>query len=332
MYMQIGTLVGVVKKAEQYQASGASIQVITAPNQVNPQVCDSLTQVQGINQAGAIKSTKVNVTPSVLPQGSIPLSYVSSNFIKMLDLVEYRPDVLGIYVSTTVAKRVGRGAGESFMTVDNGEVFIRGIYNYPDDGRNGGLGYAILAPSTTENAGSEQGDYDACWANIWSENRKETGLLWQTIDGSSENSDAANKIDIQQLNGKYGAEFFGFKDYQQSAIKHIALWVLVITIIIGFIGVRLRRLELTSTLHAGIDKFSLLRMLLYESLAPLSMVLITALPAFLLLIYTITEDRMAFILVGIQIGAAGIVGYVFGTTLGGLMTQEKHLFKYFKNR
>jgi hypothetical protein len=218
------------------------------------------------------------------------------------------------------------------MTLENGEIFIRGVYNYPDDGRNGGLGYAILSPGTAENTGGEQGGYDACWANIWSENRKETALLWQTIDGSTEDANTANQISIQQLNGRYGSEFRGYQDYQQSAVKYTAIWILVIAVVIGFLGVYMRRLELASTLHAGINKLSLLRMLLYESLAPLSMVIVTALPAFLLLTYTITEDRMAFLLVGMRIGLAGIVGYVFGIILGGLATQEKHLFKYFKNR
>jgi hypothetical protein len=342
VYFESSTVVGIINDAIEYRDSGASINQIEGPNSVDGSVCNELMNVDGINSSGAIKNTGDNITAVTLPQGSIPLNIVTDNFESLLKFNDYKADVPGVLISQTVADRLGVHAGETFPYYTElsatgpsakekrtiGEISVRGIYDYPDDGRQGNLGYAVLEPTT-----DYKELFDFCWVDIWPQNKTLTAMLYKTVAPAPSANGESEPPKVSQINGKFGESFDAEIKFDLRISKQIPLIVLLLTIIIGFVPIRIRRLELASALHSGISKWAMLRLLLFETIPVLFISTLIAIFAYLFSIHWIAEvDKSSLLFLTIRIIVCGIIGTATGTTIGSLLTKEKQLFKYFKER
>jgi hypothetical protein len=304
------------------------VQTITLDKQVDVSACDSVGRTQGIQAAGAIETTAESLTPIALPENPIPLAYISSGFVNLLDFTSLDERVSGVYIPETVANRLGKRAGEHFYLKDMTRVDIRGIYKYTDTGAQTGLGYVILSP-----APNNQRALSSCWIDIWPYNPKLTDLLYTTITSTGAKTEPTEKTqqpEVKQLNGKFGSNITAYSDYRNSPAVNTPLFALVLALLIGFAFTRLRRLELTSALHCGVRKLDLLKTLALESVPPLLLAAFSSLATFELMTYKLAESFPLDLAFNNFLPTA--LGYLLGISAALLITEEKNIFKYFKQR
>ena len=104
---------------------------------------------------------------AALPDTTTPLYQITPGLAKLLD-TKQDPNTTGLIASQQVAETLGTSTGGTIGLADGRTARVKGIYQYPDDGRTPGYAYALMeeTPAT--------GTFDACWAKTWpqTEDRK----------------------------------------------------------------------------------------------------------------------------------------------------------------
>jgi hypothetical protein len=326
--LQTGGLAGAMNKASVFHKAMASVQAITAEGQINAAACDALSKTGGIAGSGAILFTPESLTAITLPENPIPLAYISDGFLNLLNFSALDMRVNGVYISETVANRLGKKVGERFYLTNWQPVDIRGIYKNPDSGAQTGLGYVILAPTPDKHA-----RFSSCLADIWPYNPSVANILYTTITGDETKRTASEKsqqIELKQVNGKFGSQNAAYSDYRNSPAIITPLFALLLAFFTGIAFARLRRLELTSALHCGVHKLDLLKILVLETLPPLLVCALSSAATFALITFNLTEKLPPEFMLGNF--ALTALGFILGTSFSLLFTDQKNIFKYFKQR
>lgn len=323
VWTEISTINRITQAAEDYQRSGASVQVLYSPGGVNPEACEALNDIDGIRAAGAVRDTTTELSAAVTPQSKITVKDITQGIATLLD-VEGTSTREGLLASQQVADALTLTPGDTLPTT-TGDQYIQGIYQYPDDGRMPGYGYAIMNPVVAE------GLFDACWADIWPENPDTTTLLWTALDSRADTKD--NPPTIGQLNTSRGKSFDGATDFETRITKHNGIVAFAVLFALSFLAVRTRRLELASALHTGVNKSAQIGQLLIETATwTIAAALLTA-PAMVLGIFdALPTDRSALLITSVRIVTLGVAATMLGTACATILTREKHLFRYFKER
>lgn len=306
--------------AESYQSAGASIVVLAAPESIDPHACEALNEVSGIRAAGSIRGSSDRLTFSTLPAAPIPIFEVTPNFSHVL--ITEGEIGLGLVFSDQAAEDLNLHAGDEVATT-NGDVGVAGVYPYPSDGRTSGLGFAVLAPTNTEDP------FDECWVDIWPQSEEIRGLLYMVVL----QSDGPQNVSISQLNSSLGARFTGPHDYAERLTRFIPFVAAVVGILAGYLAIRLRRLEISSNLHAGVSRRDQRSILAIETTFWLFVVGTLSMTATSIGIMALTgADHTTYFILAARPLFGGIVGGVIGAGLAWLFTREKHFLRYFKNR
>ncbi len=152
------------------------------------------------------------------------------------------------------------------------------------------------------------------------------------VDKTHPTADASN-IAIGQLNSTLGAAFDGPKLFQE----RMTAWATIVAVVagasLGFLAVRLRRLELASARHAGVSTRAEVTQIGIETIFWAATAILVSLAGLLLV------DRATQIPNSVDVDAisarsifAGGVAAVIGSVVGAWTTRERHLFRYFKDR
>lgn len=206
---------------------------------------------------------------------------------------------------------------------------VAGVFQYPDDGRSTSYDYVALSqvPAAAD-------DFDQCLVKAWPVPDAMQSLLQSTV--SSWSSDASQQPTISQLNSTQGTQLDAVKTFRgrQSALAPVVMFVSAL--FAGYAAVRARRLELASAMHCGEPKIALWLQMLLETLMWCCSAIIVTTP---LIVWALTHMETGVIissttLVGIlsRIPAAALVGVLAGASMAMLITRERDLFRYFKNR
>ncbi|MDR1033882.1 MAG: hypothetical protein LBL41_03845 [Bifidobacteriaceae bacterium] len=330
IFLDLSSVNSISIQGKEFLESGAATWELTNKNTISPVRCDNLSKIDGILHSGAISEENMTITPISMPGTSIPVNTVSQDFYKLLDLTSLDLSTPGIFIPTVISERLGIRAGDSFLT-KSGEIFVSGVYNYPDDGRQGSLGFAALAP--LDERASPNRLLDSCQATIWGQNDSLKTMLWTALESKEESANSRVKPEIAQLNGKFGITFEGVKLYDSRDTKYLGVLVLLVCTLLGFVFIRIRRLEIASWLHVSMKKSDALKISLLEIAPIIFLALITSIPTFLFAyIGADSSDTLTYIFLAARIFLASAIGLLFGTTLGIVATKERHLFKYFKER
>lgn len=314
----------IVTEAAQFQSAGGSILTIAAPNRIEGTACENLAKLKGVQAAGALRDIEDSpIRPLALPSSPIPLKEVTSGFPQLLTSSVW--PAAGIMLSAEASQPLGLEVGDTLISTD-GRSLIIGEYAYADDGRRPGFGYAALAITR------DSKPYDECWVKAWPQLKTLPALLLTTLTPDVDSSNQNSPV-LAQLNSRFGTTFDGPKRFQTRVTLIAAPLAGILAFAIGGVSVRIRRVELASALHARISKRAILSMLLIETtswLVPvvLAGIAITAVIAGL----SGAADKGAFMWLGVRTVAIGVVGVLLGITLSVGATQERHLFRYFKDR
>lgn len=314
----LGTVRQITSESEAFASAGAATLIMTAEGRVAGAACEALNAVPGVRAAGALRALPDPLRLTLLPQAPLPQFEFSAGFPALL-----RADVTasgGALLSTETAQSLGVGPGD---TVGAGaeRLIVRGSFDYPEDGRRVGLGYAVLLGSDRD------APYDECWVDSWPQVPDLRGLLLLTAAPGEEPPVVA------QLNSRLGESFDGAQKFEDRLTRWAAPLAGVLGLSLGFIAIRIRRLELASALHARVPRASLATGALLEtaSWALTAPIIGLALTALLARSFS-AEDAGSILLLGARIAVLAGLGALLGALLSLLLVREKHLFRYFKER
>jgi hypothetical protein len=318
----LATVRGLDSAAQQFDESGASVLTYTAPGQIDPQLCDALGRLPDVRAAGAIRATSSSY-PAALPNTSIPTFTVTPSFVPVLTR-HYATTYSGVVLSREAAETLSARVG-GVVALTSGRTRLSGIYDYPNDGRAAGYGFAMLVASTTRTA------FDSCWVSAWPQSPRVAQLLRGVLVPGQ--STQANPPILSQLNTTHGTEFDGSIQFADRITQWSLLLAFVAGLALAFASVRLRRLELAAALHLGMTRRALAALMAVESA-------LWALPAAVIgllvaVVYSQTglrADGGVNLLFGLMLPALAILGSGLGIAISTATISENHLFGYFKNR
>lgn len=318
---------GLETRAETFRASGASTRVLQLEGSISGTACDHLTGSGSIEASGAIVATAA-VQFSALPSTTVPAFNVTPGLIALLADAPIRRE--GAWVSETLATTLAVDTGDTLATSD-GPLAIAGTYRYPDDGRDSRLGYAVLLPVPT---GS--GSFDECWASAWPLSGDTDVLLRSSAFATG----STDPLQIAQLNRTQGSSFDAQREFETRITRFASPLAAGVSFGLGWVSIRLRRLEHAAALHAGQSRSALMLGITLETAAwaLLGAVLAGAisLGAFGVLATASSASDLSQLttlipIVAPALPAAGGAALI-GAALAGIATREKHLFRYFKER
>lgn len=324
---QVRLVADFVDAASTFRSSGAAIFTITLDGGINGAQCDALNSLPGIGASGALRAGP-RITLAALPSTSIASLQATPAFASLLDFTQARPNpVRGVWVASDLASRLGiANPGTQLVLAPIGTANVAGIYDYPDDGRSPVLGYEIVSPVPATGA------FDQCWLLAWPDPGRAMDLLYQSL---LPRANAGNNIQptVSQLNVTHGATFDAARRWSQMPLWLISLAGLTIGALLGFTSIRVRRLELASTLHSGIPKVALALQIAFESLVWLAIALLPTLALILLVARQLPPaDWLAAFVPAVRTLLLASIAAMAGAQVATLLTFERHLFRYFKSR
>src|SRR5699024_5576289 len=197
-------------------------------------------------------------------------------------------------------------------------------FAYPEDGRDSRLRHAVVIPESATN------DYDQCWADT----RPPTDtiddlVMWALRSGT----DPSSSVTVAQLNTTLGSEVDGATAFTERITRWAAPTAAVAGAVLGFIAVRLRRLEWAGALHVGVSRRALLGTVALETAASAPAGLVLSLFVLMLAPDAVRPASagatVAVVVPGLV--AASIPAPLRALTAASLL-RASHLFHYFKDR
>lgn len=287
------TVIQLLRSAQEYQRAGASVHLVAAPGRVDGAACERLNEYPGVHAAAfRMESRHLQIATA----SSVPLPVVTAT-ASAPDVLRVQPlsdRAIGGFLGPEAADLLPRGAHS--LVTQLGAVPIGGTYAYPNDGRRGGLAYAIVTPTL-----DYEQPFDECWLSSWPEVSQPNSLLATTISDPATGvpqEDSESATEYTQLNSTLGREFNGDLQFSSraSALNHV--FGAAIGILFGLLAYWPRRLSIASALHLGASKTDLLRIHLIQHVA-----------------WILTGTFMAIALAMLCAAGSGVLGDVLSTIL-----------------
>lgn len=326
---QSRAVVGFVTDALEFKASGAAIQIMSAPGSIDGAQCDALASTPGVVASGALRKGP-DVAFAATPTRNIASMEVTAGFGRLVDLQRgVGPWASGTWLASDLAETLGATSDLTSLPLQNGtQLPIDGVYRVPEDGRNETLSYQVLSPVAPTAA------FDHCWTLLWPAPEVASGTLRLPvipIAGGSE--DGPLQVQTSQANTKLGTHFDGPGEFAKLGSQTMSWAALAAGILIGFVAVRIRKLELAGALHAGLSRAALSAQILVETCWWVLLATVpSAVAVYWAAAYGNTADWWPAAFPAARTLAMGAFGAFSGAQIAMLATREAHLFRYFKNR
>jgi hypothetical protein len=318
------SVTSISEDADAYRMSGGSTVIYSALGRIDGTACDALDDIPGVHAAGALRSASAPLTPLLLPDNPIPTFEVSPHFgsFAALSISRRTPGAL-ISDQVEEALDVERSG---ILNTAQGDVQVGSVYTYTEDGRRPGLGYAVLLPTDARAA------FDECWIEIWPESEQLNSILRTTLIPGHD-SPGTVPPEVAQLNSSLGHSFAGGDRFSDRITQYGAIVAAVLGLCLGFAGVRIRRLELASARHAGVRLGSQTVQIMLETtvwvlLGTLGAVFAVGVAAWIIAELSLKE----VVLLVAPPMIAGVFAVLSGALVAVVVTREKELFRYFKDR
>lgn len=335
--------------AAAWVSAGASTYVITAPGHIDGQTCSRLQAVDGVLAAGAFRSVDTRTVLAAFPSTGVPTYQTTPNAVTVFDIASNGlhadgasssarglGDGMGIVLSGEAADLIGADAGDRLALADGRQTTVTAVYDYPDDGRASGYGYAALEPVP------ENGMFDSCMVAAWPIPDDLDALLRYTVGDAEPSaaadvneSDSSQSVDatISQLNATLGTVPPSASSFRHRSTGMAFIVVTVVALLAAGASAWSRRVELASALHAGYRRIALITQLTMETTAICCAGMMLSLP---LAAYAVTAsqtgDRLAMAVALARIVVAVDAGALVGTMLVAAGVRERLLFRFFKER
>ena len=303
-----------------FREAGGSTMTIVASGRVDGARCEALGRISGVRAAGALALPQEKVTASSLPGAPLPAGYATDGFLSVVHADVDRGG--GIVLSQDAASTLGRARGGVLETTD-GSTRVAGTFPYPVDGRRSGLGYLAVLP------GGDRAVFDECWVDAWPQDERLRTLLFTTLSPAADES--TDDPVVGQLNASLGATFDGHARFADRITRFSGVVAGVFALLLAFVAVRARRVELAAALHDGVRAPDLWSMALLEATSWVVPPLVVCL-AMALLVLGADGDLLLAAVLGARVAIPAGLGALLGTMVGLAATRERHLFLYSKDR
>jgi hypothetical protein len=325
--LQVRGLVDVAVAAGQFEASGAVVQVLNAPGRIDGAQCEALSSYSGIASSGALRAGE-DIRLAALPSTALHTFEATPGLAAVLGVSSTATATSqGVWLSGEFAEVIGADSEPLILPLlDGGSITTSGMFAYPSDGRLPALSYTLVSPVPATGA------FDACWVRIWPEDDTAFNLLllpWRP-SGSRDETEMPRP---QQLNTTLGIGFDASRKLAAQPVWPLTFAAIGVGAVLGFATIRTRRLELASTLHAGLDKTALITQVGLETAVWVLLGCLLLTPALGITAAINNPDPIwSAWYPGLRtVFCAGLTA-LFGAVLAAATTQEKHLFRYFKQR
>lgn len=210
------------------------------------------------------------------------------------------------------------------VSINGSQVSVIGSYPWPNDGRQAGYSYAAIAPVPA------QGMFDECWISAWP---ARTDLPVTIRSALSPAAPSTTEAQVSQLNYRLGQADNLASVFSQRITRFNSALLALGTFIVGWLSVRLRRLELASDLNVGVSRLDL-------SIKVLSHTLMAVLPATTAVLVVgialawpvAAGDRQALILMAVTDTGIALACSALGSICGALLVKESALMHYSRDR
>ncbi|MDR0435703.1 MAG: hypothetical protein LBH11_02905 [Propionibacteriaceae bacterium] len=325
--LQVRVLVAVAQQAVRFDNSGASVQVLAATGRINGAQCDALATYPGIAAAGAVRQGP-DVRLAALPTTALHTFEATPGLGEVLSVATTAETTAwGVWLAEELAEVLGVDDEPALLPLVAGvSLNTTGVFAYPSDGRLPVLSYTLISPVPA------LGMFDACWVRVWPENDGAFALLtlpWQAAGFR----DASDMPRPQQLNTTLGISFDAERRLAAEPVWPLTFAGIGVGAVLGFAMVRVRRLELAAALHAGMDKASLLAQVGLETCVWVALAWLSLAPA-LGMAASIGNPDPFWVswYPGLRTASCAGIAVLLGAGTAVLLTQEQHLFRYFKQR
>jgi len=309
-------------RAAEFRTAGASVMTVEAPGAVDGATCDALADLPGVRAAGALRQAPAPLAPATLPHGPVAAYLVSPGAPPLLHADD--SGAAGVLLASEAAAALGVRTGDP-LVLDGTATTVRGTYVWPEDGRRPGYAYAALLPADRTEP------YDACWVDAYPVPAGLAALVRLTVLPAGDVQ--APPVVVSQLNTTLGTTFDGAQAHAARATRH-AVWLSVVGgVLLGFAGVRARRLELAAARHVGVTARAQHVLLLLEGLAVVLPAAVLVGAATAVQIATGSgDDPGALARTAVHVAAPGLAAALLGAQVATAVTREAHLFRYFRTR
>ncbi|BDR54099.1 hypothetical protein KIMH_02100 [Bombiscardovia apis] len=341
--LDLGTIVALQNQSKMWTTSGAAINLVQSEGQISSTSCIALHQTttafaskqsaqpqhpaiasdRPIGSSGALKAGPL-ITLSAMPAAPLESFNVTPSLAVVLRLTPSVDNKTGVWISSQLAETLQVRAGDILAT-DSGPMHVAAVFSWPQDSRDQRIAYAILNPSTS------QEPFDECWATVAPSNTAASDLLTATAISTP---GTMNPLQIKQVNNSLGSSFDGWEQYRKRASKYLTVALPFTALLLGFISVRTRRVEIADDLHCGIKKGSIWAIFALETWAWSLAALVSCAAVLLLVVRSATSHNEALQLLAVEtpmLVAALILAQV-GLALALLPIKANQLFTYFKER
>ncbi len=317
------TVRGITAQVDAFRAAGADVLVLSATGQVDGERCALLASQPNVVAAGALRKD-VDQFAATLPSSSIPSFAVTPGFPGVL-LPDGGPVATGVVLSRDLADALGLGPGDRLGLL-GGDSTVAAVYDYPQDGRTAGYGYALLAPTT------ERAPFDACWVREWPRTPETEALLRGVRVAGTPDQDAPAP-ELTQLNSSLGQELDAAELFAGRATRWFPLVAFGLAMALAAGATRLRRLEIASARHLGVTATDQVLVLLCETVLWAGPVLLAgAVSAAVVVAGGHPDDVLPMLALGALAPVAGVLGAAAGVGAAALTIRESDLLRFFKER
>lgn len=315
----VATVHALQNQARAFIAGGGATRVLVAEGSVDRARCEALDGYGGIQAAAALRQAP-DLPLDALAGAGFPVYEVTAGFARLLGVERAAG---GVWVAEPLAESLGVESGSTLATGGR-EINIAGVFEYPDDGRDARLGYAIVMPIE---AG---GVFDECWMRSWPQGPDDEGVLRQAL---TYDAGTGTEVSLTQLNRSLGSTFAGAAMFEERLTRWAPAVAAAAGVLIGFGAVRARRLEYASALHAGQSRGAMTSMAVLESAVWAVSGAVLAGSAIYLASGAFAPEEIAWVpgIMGPSLAVA-VGGALLGVLVGTVTVREGALFRMFKER
>ncbi|MFC5337290.1 hypothetical protein [Leucobacter denitrificans] len=321
IYLDLGNTHSIELEAQRYRESGASIITLEAIGRIDGTACDHLSKVPGIHSSGALRREPTDLIVAALPAAPVSHYAVTPGLRHVLHITD---SGTGLLLSSVLAQQVAAGPGDELLLSDR-QTPIADTFNYPDDGRRAGFGYAALSQEFQSEI-----PFDECWAEIWPTNPELESLLSLTVYPATDDETSTSR---SQLNTTLGKTFDGRTRFAERITALSFALAGALGAFLGVFSVASRRIQHARSLHFGLHKRDLHIITILETLTWVApSMLIAGSGSILYAEFASISDSSYVLVISLRIMAWAAFGSFLGASLAMLAVRERHLFKYFKDR
>ena len=336
------TIIGEEREAAARIAAYADVRVLVAQTAVvDGATCDLITGAAGGPDATGALRPGPQITMRATPGRDVSSYEVTPGFLRLLAAGSTTADATGVWVSVELARNFGLSRGARLETTA-GDATVAGVYDWPNDGRDTRLAYAMVVPVS-----ASASPFVECWAKQWPVSGRIDELLNEAVIASASSGASAGGADttgaseasmrmpagIAPLNRSFDSRYDANARYRSRLTRHAPVAALVAGMLIGMIGVHRRRLEYAGALHSGQRKADqmlgvAIEVAIWGGLGTLSALAVLTAAC----VRLSPSDPDAVLFAAARVPAALLAGAMIGSLLMVATVRESRLFRYFKKR